>query len=126
MTSLPTSPQGKAPLRVLLLCTSDEGGGAAEAWSPRAAARRGLRRQTAPARKKIAQEIASQAKAVAPVLTGDYRDGIGVNVRGTMVRVVDNDELAIHKEYGTADTPAHATLTGTAMRFGRYRGMRPR
>ena len=31
MTSLPTSPQGKAPLRVLLLCTSDEGGGAAEA-----------------------------------------------------------------------------------------------
>nr|DAJ31973.1 MAG TPA: hypothetical protein [Caudoviricetes sp.]DAK89430.1 MAG TPA: hypothetical protein [Caudoviricetes sp.]DAO82737.1 MAG TPA: hypothetical protein [Caudoviricetes sp.]DAQ85100.1 MAG TPA: hypothetical protein [Caudoviricetes sp.]DAT71233.1 MAG TPA: hypothetical protein [Caudoviricetes sp.] len=43
-----------------------------------------------------------------------------------MVRVVDNDELAIHKEYGTADTPAHATLTGTAMRFGRYRGMRPR
>ena len=31
MTSLPTSPQDKAPLRVLLLCTSDEGGGAAEA-----------------------------------------------------------------------------------------------
>ena len=87
---------------------------------------RELRRQTVPARKKIAQEIASQAKAVAPVLTSDYRDGIGVNVRGTMVRVVDNDELAIHKEYGTADTPAHATLTGTAMRFGRYRGMRPR
>ncbi len=79
-----------------------------------------------PARKKIAQEIASQAKAIAPVLTGDYRDGIGVNAQGTMVRVVDNDELSIHKEYGTADTPAHAVLTGTAMRFGRYRGMRPR
>ena len=87
---------------------------------------RELRRQTVPARKKIAQEIASQAKAIAPVLTGDYRDGIGANVRGTMVRVVNNDETAIHKEYGTADTPAHAVLTNAAMRFGRYRGMRPR
>ena len=87
---------------------------------------RELRRQTVPSRKKIAQEIASQAKAIAPVLTGTYRDGIGTSTRGTIVRVVDNDELAIHKEYGTADTPAHAVLTGTAMRFGRYQGMRPR
>lgn len=31
MTTLPTRPQGLPPLRVLLLCTSDQGGGAAEA-----------------------------------------------------------------------------------------------
>ena len=87
---------------------------------------RDLRRQTVPARKKIAEEIVSQAKSVAFILTGTYHDDIGTNTRGTTVRVVDNDELAIHKEYGTADTPAHAVLTGAAMRFGRYQGMRPR
>lgn len=77
-------------------------------------------------RKRIAERIMIDARPLAPVLTGDYRGGIAVKVDGQDVSVVDNDEDAIHKEYGTSDTPAHAALTTAAMKYGQYRGMRPR
>lgn len=79
-----------------------------------------------PRRQQIAREIAAEARASAPVLTGAYRDGIGTEFRRTVVRVVDEDPDAIYKEYGTSDTPAHAALTDAARARGRYRGWRPR
>ncbi|NEW40781.1 HK97 gp10 family phage protein [Nocardia cyriacigeorgica] len=80
---------------------------------------------TTPRRRAIAREIADEARAAAPVLTGEYRDGIGVEFSGTTVRVVDDDPEAFYKEYGTVDTPAHAVLTDAARRRGRYRGYAP-
>ncbi|QXB17891.1 HK97 gp10 family phage protein [Corynebacterium coyleae] len=77
-------------------------------------------------RVRIAKEIMMDARPLAPVLTGAYRGGIDIKVDGLDVSVVDSDEDAIYKEYGTSDTPAHAALTTAAMKHGRYRGMRPR
>lgn len=77
-------------------------------------------------RQEIAREIAADARAAAPVVTGAYRDGIAAESSGEDVRVVDSDEDAIYKEYGTSDTPAHAALTDAARRFGRYSGWQPR
>lgn len=76
---------------------------------------------------EIAEKIAADARALAPVVTGDYRNHIDTRqADGFRVYVVDDDDTAIHKEYGTSDTPAHAALTTAAMKYGRYRGMRPR
>lgn len=77
-------------------------------------------------RKEVAEQIASDARATAPVLTGSFAGGIEVQAGGGQVRVADTDDTAIHKEYGTSDTPAHATLTNAAARYGRYSGTRPR
>jgi hypothetical protein len=77
-------------------------------------------------RTEIAHEIAADARAAAPVLTGAYRDGIHPEVNGTDVRVVDDDPTAGFKEYGTSTHAAHATLTDAARRHGRYSGMKPR
>lgn len=77
-------------------------------------------------RVKIAEQVAQQAIGSAPVLTGEYRGGIAVEVHGDDVRVVDNDPTAGFKEYGTVDTPAHATLTDAARQHGKYSGMKPR
>lgn len=77
-------------------------------------------------RARIAEQVAANARASAPVLTGEFRDGIHPEVNGNDVRVVDDDEAAIHKEYGTHSTPAHATLTDAARQFGKYTGMTPR
>lgn len=78
-------------------------------------------------RVEIAEKIAADARPLAPVVSGDYRGGIEVEQSsGFRVSVVDTDENAIYKEYGTSDTPAHAALTTAAMKYGRYRGMRPR
>lgn len=85
-----------------------------------------VRRQSLRDREKIARNIAADARAAAPVLTGEYRDGISVDTQGTLVKVVDNDDTALHKEYGTSDTPAHAALTNAASSYGRYSGTRPR
>ncbi|MDF3308714.1 HK97 gp10 family phage protein [Rhodococcus sp. T2V] len=74
----------------------------------------------------IGQTIADEAQADAPVLTGDYRDGISVEAVGSRVFVVDDDEDAVFKEYGTVDTPPHAALTNAASRYGDYQGWRPR
>lgn len=77
-------------------------------------------------RKQIAEKIVQDARPLAPVVSYDYRGGIGVKVEGNSVMVVDDDENAIHKEYGTSDTPAHAALTTAAMGYGRYSGTRPK
>jgi hypothetical protein len=83
-------------------------------------------RLSTPKRVQVAQEIAAEAQADAPVLTGAYRNGIEVQVDGDRVSVVDMDPESIYKEYGTSDTPAHASLTEAAMRHGRYTGWQPR
>ena len=87
---------------------------------------RQARKLSTPDRKDIALKIAADARAAAPVYRGDYRAGMGVEVSGDTIRAVDNDDAAIHKEYGTSDTPAHAALTHAAMKYGRYSGTRPR
>lgn len=74
---------------------------------------------------KIAGMIAGDASGFAPVLTGRYSQSFTVET-SQGVRVVSTDDTAIHKEYGTSDTPAHAALTEAAMRYGVYRGTRPR
>ncbi|MCI1256580.1 MAG: hypothetical protein LKG15_07830 [Corynebacterium provencense] len=76
--------------------------------------------------RKTANDVASAARSAAPVLTGRYQGGISVVPRGDTFSVIDTDDTAIHKEYGTSDTPAHAALTEAAIRAGRYRGMMPR
>jgi hypothetical protein len=84
------------------------------------------RRLSTPDRVDIAHQAAGDAVGSAPVLTGHYRDGIHVQADGDSVKIVDEDPDAIFKEYGTSDTPAHATLTEAAKNYGRYSGMQPR
>lgn len=84
------------------------------------------RRLSTEPRARIAHQIATDARAAAPVVTGEYRDGIGAEVSGDEVRVVDNDDTSPYKEYGTSDTPPHATLTNAARAYGRYSGWQPR
>lgn len=83
-------------------------------------------RISTPKRVEIAHEIASEARAAAPVRTGEYRDGIGVEVAGDKVSAVDTDPESVWKEYGTSDTPAHAVLTEAAMNHGKYSGWQPK
>lgn len=90
-----------------------------------AEALREARRISTERRVEIAEQVAHEAISAAPVLTGEFRSGIGVEVSGDDVRVVDNDETADFKEYGTVDTPAHATLTDAARHHGKYSGMQP-
>ncbi|MGN0100759.1 MAG: HK97 gp10 family phage protein [Dietzia sp.] len=85
-----------------------------------------VRAESVQGREEIAAEIAAMARSDAPVLTGAYRDGITVRTYGERVLVVDDDDEAIFKEYGTVDTPAHAALTDAARAFGRYSGWEPR
>lgn len=73
-------------------------------------------------RVKIAEAAASGARSAAPVLTGAYRGGIGVETSGDQVSIVDTDPDAVYKEYGTSDTPAHMALTNSARQYGRYTG----
>lgn len=75
---------------------------------------------------EIGQSIADAARADAPVLTGDFRDGISLDIQGDRVFVSDNDEDAIFKEYGTVDTPPAASLTNAARAHGKYSGWEPR
>lgn len=84
------------------------------------------RRLSTPKRAQIAHQAAATARANAPVQTGEYRGGIGVEVNGDQVLIVDNDPEAFYKEYGTADTPAHAALTDAARQHGRYSGYQPK
>lgn len=91
-----------------------------------AQALREARRLSTPRRQRIATEIAAEARADAPVRTGEYRDGIGTRTEGDRVFVQDDDPESIYKEYGTHDTPAHAVVTDAARRRGRYSGWQPR
>lgn len=77
-------------------------------------------------RAKIGKQIAEIAHATAPVLHNVYAPSFSVRVSGTQVFVESSDDTAIHKEYGTSDTPAHASLTNAAMQFGIYHGTMPR
>ena len=79
-----------------------------------------------PGRTQIAEQITSEARAAAPVLTGRFRDGIHTEVSSNDVRVVDDDPDAIWIEYGTSTHAAHATLTDAARKHGKYTGMQPR
>lgn len=92
----------------------------------RSIATREARHISTPQRAKIADQIADEARAAAPVLTGSYRNRISTEVDGDRVFVVDDDPDAIFKEYGTSDTPAHAALTDAARQHGKYRGWRPK
>lgn len=74
---------------------------------------------------KVAGRIAGDASGFAPRLTGRYAGSFTVDT-SEGVRVRSSDDTAIHKEYGTSKTPAHAALTEAAMRYGRYSGTRPR
>lgn len=89
-------------------------------------ARRQAREISQERRVEIGGQIASDASSFAPRLTGEYASSFAVEESGTQVQVVSNDDTAIHKEYGTSDTPAHASLTEAAMRYGKYSGTRPR
>lgn len=84
------------------------------------------RRISTPRRIEVANVAAAEAIARAPVETGEYRNGIHVVVSGDDVSLVDDDETAVHKEYGTLDTPAHAVLTDAVRKHGKYTGMQPR
>lgn len=79
-----------------------------------------------PKRQHIAEQIAADARSLAPRLTGEYEGSFDVRTSGTQVMVYSDDDTAIHKEYGTSDTPAHAALTNAASAYGRYSGTRPR
>jgi hypothetical protein len=83
-------------------------------------------RLSTPKRRQIAATIAAEARAEAPVRTGEYRDGIGTREEGDRVFVQDTDPESIYKEFGTEDTPPHAVLTDAARRHGRYTGWQPR
>lgn len=74
---------------------------------------------------KIAGQIAGDASGFAPRRTGRYAGSFAVDTSNG-VRVRSTDDTAIHKEYGTSDTPAHAALTEAAMRYGKYTGTQPR
>jgi hypothetical protein len=67
-----------------------------------------------------AKQAAAKARSEAPVVSGAYRDGIGVVVEGDDVYLVDTDPLAAIKEYGTADTPPHSVLTNAGASIGKY------
>lgn len=74
-------------------------------------------------RAEIAGQAVADAQAEAPVLTGDYRGGMTVEVTGDKVSMVDTDPDAFYKELGTSDTPAHASLITAASRYGFYKGV---
>lgn len=75
---------------------------------------------------EVANLAANDARATAPVQTGEYKGGIGVEAAGDHAVLFDSDPEAFYKEYGTSDTPAHMTLTNAARKYGKYTGMGPR
>ncbi len=81
-----------------------------------------VRRVTAPGRKKVAAAVVADARILAPVVTGAYRDGFAVSSSGDAVSVVNTDPTATYKEYGTVDTPAHGTMAAAASRHGKLLG----
>lgn len=77
-------------------------------------------------RADIAHQAAGIARGNAVVRTGAYRGGIGAEVDGDEVAVVDTDPASFYKELGTVDTPPHAAVIQAASQFGRYDGLQPR
>ena len=76
------------------------------------------------ARIEIANQIADEFRSAAPVESGAYESGVGVETKGDRVLVVNDDPDGIYKEYGTVDTPPIAALTNAARSHGKYRGWR--
>lgn len=64
--------------------------------------------------KAVAEEAASNARAIAPEDSGDYIDGIGVDagVEGgkALARINADDPASGYIEFGTEDTPTFAPL----------------
>lgn len=58
-----------------------------------------------------AEAIAGRAREIAPVATGEYRDGIRAERDGDDPAVVATAPHSGYVEVGTADTPAFAPLT---------------
>lgn len=79
-----------------------------------------------PERVDVARAAAALHRATAPVDSGAYRDGATTGQRGDDVLIWNRDPDSRYKEYGTEDTPAHATMTNAARQFGRYTGWSPR
>ncbi len=59
-----------------------------------------------------AEKVAARAKATAPRRSGRWADSIHVepHLRPGAFRVGSDDPRSVHIEYGTSDTPEHATL----------------
>lgn len=83
------------------------------------------RRLSTPERARVARAIVADHQGTAPRLTGAYADGATVVESGDDVSVVNRDDTAIYKEYGTSDTPAHGSMTNAARKYGRYSGWDP-
>ena len=77
---------------------------------------------------QVAQAVEQTARGSAPVETGQFRNSFGVegSAGAGRIAVVNTDPAAFYIEYGTSDTPAHATLTNAARQYGKYTGMQPR
>jgi hypothetical protein len=87
---------------------------------------REARRASTPGRARIAEAAAADAVSSAPVDSGEYRSGMHASVNGDRVAVASDDPESIVKEFGTSDTPAHATVTNAVRKHGRYRGLQPK
>ena len=59
---------------------------------------------------QLVPEIEAEAKSLAPVETGAYRDSITSTISGTKGVVSANIRYAVYLEFGTSDTPVFATL----------------
>jgi len=75
---------------------------------------------------EIAQAIVDDARGSAPVETGEFRNSMAVAGGGDKVYAEAQSDESFYIEYGTSDTPAHATMTNAARKFGKYTGMQPR
>ena len=66
----------------------------------------------------LAQEVVEYAQSIAPVDTGDYRDGIRARRYGkTGVGIEFSDDASSFVEYGTADTPEYAIMRKSIEHF---------
>lgn len=66
----------------------------------------------------IADVVVDNARAIAPVLTGAYRDGLKVVRQGDDVYASATDRDSGYIEYGTVDTPIFAPLRRAARMSG--------
>jgi hypothetical protein len=68
---------------------------------------------------EVAEEVAREARSIAPVDEGDFRDSIHEEVviedGKATGKVIADDPASIHIEFGTSDTPTFATLRKALM-----------
>lgn len=58
----------------------------------------------------VVDQVAHAAQALAPVLTGAYRNSIQTDKNGINGAVYSDIRYAVYLEFGTSDTPTFATL----------------